>query len=261
MWIKKGVALARINVDECWWTDPRRGVLQDLVGRRFADAIMVELWRLSQDFWKQEKRAVPSVVFLRLPEAEAVIQAGLARRISDDFIYVCGSEKYHEWIFLTVQGAIKGGKERARRAIRNHSGILQPSTSPPPALHQPVSTLLSLSSNTKSKSKSTDALNAHPLVEIWEIHKGPKLPSLRGLNSKRSRAVVARWRDHPSPEYWIEVVQAVACSPFLTGENERGWRATFDWVLKPGTADRILEGEFASKKGTPDFNFIRSGNA
>lgn len=41
-----------------------------------------------------------------------------------------------------------------------------------------------------------------------------------------------------------EVFKLVSTSNFMNGKNERGWKADFDWILKPKNFLKILEGNF-----------------
>jgi hypothetical protein len=49
-------------------------------------------------------------------------------------------------------------------------------------------------------------------------------------------------------DVWREVVRAIASSSFCVGQNGRGWRATFDWLVLPDTRVKVLEGKYS---GTP----------
>lgn len=40
-----------------------------------------------------------------------------------------------------------------------------------------------------------------------------------------------------------EIFHKVAASPFLCGNNGRGWRADFDWIMKPDNLLHIYEGK------------------
>jgi hypothetical protein len=40
----------------------------------------------------------------------------------------------------------------------------------------------------------------------------------------------------------------VISSPFLRGENDKGWRADFDWVLNPNNLAKIVEGKYDDRK-------------
>lgn len=42
----------------------------------------------------------------------------------------------------------------------------------------------------------------------------------------------------------------ISTSDFCRGKNERGWVATFDWLLQPDTAIKVLEGKY-DNRGKP----------
>jgi len=48
-------------------------------------------------------------------------------------------------------------------------------------------------------------------------------------------------------EGWQELLSIVAGSPFLNGDNDRGWRATFSWVLKPANLEKIMDGFYSTQ--------------
>jgi hypothetical protein len=39
-----------------------------------------------------------------------------------------------------------------------------------------------------------------------------------------------------------EAIAAVERSPFCRGENDRGWKADFDFLLQPKSFNRLIEG-------------------
>jgi len=45
---------------------------------------------------------------------------------------------------------------------------------------------------------------------------------------------------------WVEVLQAVARSGHCLGENDRGWRADLDFVLRPSKRLKLLEGTYTA---------------
>jgi hypothetical protein len=90
---------------------------------------------------------------------------------------------------------------------------------------------------------------AHPIVEIWNRERGT-LAGVRGISGSRAKALKLRWEENPSEAFWIEVITRAAASPFLTGKNDRNWRADFDFILKPDSAHRILEGKYDGKGPT-----------
>ena len=36
-------------------------------------------------------------------------------------------------------------------------------------------------------------------------------------------------------------------SKFCVGENDRGWKADFDFFLKPGVIEKVMEGKYDSQ--------------
>jgi len=81
------------------------------------------------------------------------------------------------------------------------------------------------------------------ILETWNRHSPPLSPAL-GLTGRRLAHARARWQEHPDPGWWSTVLDRLVTCPFLLGANERGWHATFDWLLQPDSALRVLEGKY-----------------
>ena len=81
------------------------------------------------------------------------------------------------------------------------------------------------------------------LENIWNANCGD-LPKIKVLSSDRKRAWATRWKESPEISYWVEIVKSMASNPFFSGDNDRGWRATVDFILKPGKHVRISEGQY-----------------
>ena len=83
-------------------------------------------------------------------------------------------------------------------------------------------------------------------VEIWNAEAGDVLPRIAKLHDARRAALRKRLADDfgGSLEQWQAYCQRILASPFLCGENDRGWRADFDWALKPANAVKVLEGKY-----------------
>lgn len=70
----------------------------------------------------------------------------------------------------------------------------------------------------------------------------------KGPHSKtRKAAIVARLKEHGG-DGWLEQIAMAETMPFLGGDNDRGWRMTFDWFLKPGNWSKIAEGAYQRVK-------------
>ena len=48
-----------------------------------------------------------------------------------------------------------------------------------------------------------------------------------------------------------EVIKKAAASDFLKGQNQRGFTATFDWLILPKNFEKVLSGNYDNKDGQP----------
>jgi len=82
------------------------------------------------------------------------------------------------------------------------------------------------------------------LLDTWN-EKRQMLPKAITLTERRARHAKARLLKHPSIEYWRDVFDRIQLFPFLTGENDRGWRCTIDWIIaNDDNHIKVLEGEY-----------------
>lgn len=73
-----------------------------------------------------------------------------------------------------------------------------------------------------------------------------KLPAVQKLTASRKVAIKNRVSESGLSGLG-DVFQNVALSRFLNGENDRGWSADFDWILKPANFQKIIEGKYKNK--------------
>ncbi|MBQ6059427.1 MAG: hypothetical protein IJL39_05170 [Clostridia bacterium] len=77
------------------------------------------------------------------------------------------------------------------------------------------------------------------------------LSKAHGINGERRVSLSARWEDHHDFDWWTTYFARIEASAFLTGKNDRGWKATIDWALNAANMDKVLEGKYdALKTGT-----------
>jgi len=97
-----------------------------------------------------------------------------------------------------------------------------------------------------------------PIMAIWNEN-CRQLSKVRGLAGLREKATHARWKENPDQDYWKSVVKKIAKSKFCNGDNNfGGWRADFDWMVKPATHLKVTEGKYDDHKVKVDsFNFDR----
>ncbi|HGJ5878224.1 MAG TPA: helix-turn-helix domain-containing protein, partial [Arsenophonus nasoniae] len=88
-----------------------------------------------------------------------------------------------------------------------------------------------------------------PYQEILQVYNetvGDRLPNAESLNDKRKRAIGKFWKELKNPSVdaarnYFEVFVETA-NPWYFGENDRGWRASFDYLLRPDTVTKTREG-------------------
>jgi len=91
------------------------------------------------------------------------------------------------------------------------------------------------------------------VVERWNVMcRLVGLPTVFKVTDQRRIAIKKRMEEY-SAEKIEEVFNLVSKSAFLLGENDRGWKADFDFVMNKGKFTKILEGSYrgsAAKKDT-----------
>ena len=92
----------------------------------------------------------------------------------------------------------------------------------------------------------------HKLVEIWNENSGI-LGKVKTVNSARQRKIEARWKESPDDPvaYFTGIIMRIVASNFCVGKNDRGWKASFDWLLQPETHLKVDEGKYDNPKGNP----------
>jgi hypothetical protein len=67
------------------------------------------------------------------------------------------------------------------------------------------------------------------------------------LGEIRKKSLRARISER-GEESFYEVVNNAMSSNFLRGQNNRGWVATFDWLIKPSNYDKVLSNNYKNKE-------------
>lgn len=89
-----------------------------------------------------------------------------------------------------------------------------------------------------------DGLTEAEVIEAWNgLARDLGLPTVSKLTTARKRKLACRIRDHPFDD-WAAALAAIRRSQFLCGDNDRGWRANFDWLIRPETIPKLLEGQY-----------------
>lgn len=88
-------------------------------------------------------------------------------------------------------------------------------------------------------------------VRAWNVMAaGVKgMAQVQSLNSQRRKRLKARLAECGGLDGWTVALEKIAASKFLTGGNDRGWIADFDFVLQQKSFTRLMEGSYDNRAG------------
>ena len=92
-----------------------------------------------------------------------------------------------------------------------------------------------------------NSINIDRYKELWNSN--CKLSKIHQMTSARGKMLNARIQQHGERSFG-SIIQKINGSDFLLGKNNRGWKATFDWVINENNYIKILEGNYDGKKVT-----------
>lgn len=103
----------------------------------------------------------------------------------------------------------------------------------------------------KGKKEHTPTPPFSEIQAAWnEQAKKIALPQCRDVSEKRKRAIEQRWTNTDWQENWKVALDKIGASTFLRGGGKDGWKANFDWFIKPDSVNKILEGAYDGKSNS-----------
>jgi hypothetical protein len=89
------------------------------------------------------------------------------------------------------------------------------------------------------------------IKDLWNTKTG-KFPKILKLSKSRKTHLISRWKENPNLSWWENLFIQMAKIPFLEGQNDRGWVATFDWIIaNDNNAVKVLEGNYPNARASP----------
>ena len=86
-------------------------------------------------------------------------------------------------------------------------------------------------------------------IKLWnDLCKKIGTTQCQKLTTARKASTKARLKDCSGIEGWKSMLEIVENNPFFHGENDRGWKANIDFVLKEGKFAKIMEGSYNHQK-------------
>lgn len=90
-----------------------------------------------------------------------------------------------------------------------------------------------------------------PFTEIKDLFNSKclSLQKVQKLTNSRKNKLSARWKELPDIKQWEQLFIEVECTSFLIGKNDRGWKASFDWLIaNDSNYTKVLEGQYANQQ-------------
>lgn len=70
--------------------------------------------------------------------------------------------------------------------------------------------------------------------------------AIREMTDARKKTIKSFLKNHSESDLYM-LFDTAQKSDFLTGNNTNGWTASFDWIIKPANAVKILEGNYNNR--------------
>lgn len=122
-------------------------------------------------------------------------------------------------------------QQRFRNEHRSNADVAPPKANP----------------SSSSSSSSSYSIKEKEFLDYWNSKE--KLPKIKAFSKSRQAKLKARLKEQAFVDGWPLAIDKLAASPFHTGENDRGWRATVDFLIRNDTKYiEILEMEARKPK-------------
>jgi len=94
------------------------------------------------------------------------------------------------------------------------------------------------------KNKLKDKVPYREILDLFHEH-CPGLSRVQRLSDSRRKKISGRFSELGSLEKFTELFKIVQSTPFLLGDNDRGWKASFDWLIKNDQNwVKVMEGNY-----------------
>jgi len=79
------------------------------------------------------------------------------------------------------------------------------------------------------------------LLRIWNAYRGT-LPEAKSLGIFEEDKTNRLWSEVPDEKYWEDIIKKIVKDPYCNGQNKEKWIASFSYLLKEGTHNKIANG-------------------
>lgn len=102
----------------------------------------------------------------------------------------------------------------------------------------------------EKKEEEKNGINYDLLIENYHTL-CPKMNKVEVISSMRKKHINARIGEY-GLEKVISVLRMAGESNFLNGKNDKAWKADFDWIMRPESFVKIMEGKYKNVYINPE---------
>lgn len=141
----------------------------------------------------------------------------------------------------------KAGQRAKSRVVTGHNGTAR--DTPPndrDILTPPVPPQVISDEITPPIQKSDSEVSPENVIEAWNVMADQAGVPKAKMTPERRKKLKTFVRRHAADDI-TEAIWTIPRSPFLRGENDRGWRANLDFLLQPSSFTKIREGVYSEQ--------------
>jgi uncharacterized protein YdaU (DUF1376 family) len=204
------------------------------------DTVLAQITRMSPQAWRKAKAGI--LGFFEVRDGQLIQKRVERERVKAAEITEERSKAGKEGAAKRWQGHKQTHGKRIANAIDLPKQTQRQNDAPSPShgSSEPI-----VSTNVDMSAEPTDRpLTKQEIIDAWQSRMVPQgFPAIRRITGQRDRMLTARLKDSTLDE-WMSVFAAMERSAFCRGENDRGWRADFDFLLQPKSFTKLLEGAY-----------------
>jgi len=97
-------------------------------------------------------------------------------------------------------------------------------------------------------------------VDYWNYRaQACGLPQVAVMNPERRKKLARRIKEAGGQHGFEQAIERVTRSAFLCGQNDRRWKASFDFILQQESFARLLDGKYDDTSGNDYLDFLQNG--
>ena len=172
-------------------------------------------------------------------------------------VVISDAERGYRIVNFVAYRDTKDPEER-REYMRKYMAEYRKKGRPVNSCKQELADLTHADAKEDAKEEDKKRWNSAPLsseiAKILDKWNAGNLPRCLVVSDKRRRTLEVRLREPFFALNWTQAMARIQSSTFCHGENNRGWRASFEWFISPDAVTKIMEGKYDNRQHKPEQN-------